>query len=82
MCGKSAESSGPGPVTLSVRTLLESLDARSESDRVEAAVEILRRMTSVDAELPEQAPVEAGDMLFSPLDAEERGAAYANRQSG
>ena len=65
-------------MTLSVRALLESFDALSETDRVEAAVEILRRVTSAEAELPEQALVEAGDVLFSLLDAEEERAANAD----
>ena len=67
-------------MTLSVRALLESFDALSETDRVEAAVEILRRVTSLEGELPDQAFVEAGDMLFSLLDAEEEGAVNANSQ--
>ena len=69
-------------MTVGVRALLESFDALSETDRVEAAVEILRRMTSSEAEFPEQALTEAGDWLFSLLDAEEEGAAHADRQSG
>ena len=69
-------------MTLSVRAVLESFDALSEADRVEAAVEILRRVTPVEAELPERVLVEAGDMLFSLLDAEEEGAVDAHRQQG
>ena len=65
-------------MTLSVRALLESFDALSETDRVEAAVEILRRVTSAEAELAEQAFVEAGDVLFSLRDAEEEAAVNAN----
>jgi hypothetical protein len=69
-------------MTFSVRAVLESFDALSESDRVEAAVEILRRVTSMEADLPEQVLVEAGDGLFSLLDAEEEGAVNAHRQQG
>ena len=64
-------------MTPSVRGLLESFDALSETDRVEAAVEILRRVTPVEAELPEQALVEAADKLFTVLDAEEEEAVNA-----
>ena len=66
-------------MTHSVRALLESFDALSETDRVEAAVEILRRVTPAEVELPEQALVEAGDKLFSLLDAEEEEAVNAKR---
>jgi hypothetical protein len=57
-------------MTVSVRALLESFDALSETDRVEAAAEILRRVTSAEAELLEQVLVEAGDKLFTLLDSE------------
>jgi len=67
-------------MTHSVRVLLESFDALSEPDRVAAAVEILRRVTPAEVELPEQALVEAGDKLFSLLDAEEQVAVNAKRQ--
>jgi hypothetical protein len=69
-------------MTLSVRAVLESFDALSEADRVEAAVEILRRVTPVEPELPEQVLVEVGDRLFYLLDAEEEGAVNAHRQQG
>jgi hypothetical protein len=42
----------------------------SESERQEAALEILRRVT-LEGDLPEQAHVEAADELFRILDAEE-----------
>jgi hypothetical protein len=61
-------------MTLSVRSLLDTFDALSETDRVEAAVEILRRVTPAESELPEQVFAEAADTLFSLLDAEEEGA--------
>jgi hypothetical protein len=57
-------------MTTAVRVLLESFDALSESERQEAAVEILRRVTP-EGELPEQALVETADELFRMLDAEE-----------
>jgi hypothetical protein len=65
-----------------VRAVLEAFDALSEADRVEAAVEILRRVTSMEADLPEQVLVEAGDRLFSLLDDEEEGAVNSHRQQG
>jgi hypothetical protein len=67
-------------MTVAVRALLESFDALSETDRVEAAVEILRRVKSAETDLPEQALVEAADTLFTLLDAEEEGAVNANSQ--
>ncbi len=67
-------------MTQPVRALLELFDALSETDRVAAAVEILRRVTPAGAELPEQALLEAGDQLFLLLDADEEEALNANRQ--
>ncbi len=58
----------------SVRALLDSFDAVSETERIEAAVEILRRVRSTKSELPDDALVEAADSLFLLLDAEEEGA--------
>ena len=57
-------------MTTAVRTLLETFDALTETERQEAAVEILRRVTP-QGELPEGALVEAADELFRLLDAEE-----------
>jgi hypothetical protein len=58
-------------MTIAVRALLETFDALSETERQEAAVEILRRVTVPEEELPEDALVEAADVLFCALDAEE-----------
>ena len=58
-------------MTIAVRVLLEAFDGLSESERQEAAVEILRRMTPSDADLPEEALLGAADTLFRALDAEE-----------
>jgi hypothetical protein len=57
-------------MTTAVQLLLDSFDALSETERQEAAVEILRRVT-LEGELPEQAHVEVADELFRMLDAEE-----------
>jgi hypothetical protein len=57
-------------MTIAVQVLLESFDALSESERQEAVLEILRRVTP-EGEFPEQAHVEAADELFRILDAEE-----------
>jgi hypothetical protein len=57
-------------MTTAVQVLLESFDALSESEREEAALEILRRVTQERA-LSEQALVETADELFRLLDAEE-----------
>jgi len=57
-------------MTTAVQVLLESFDALSETERQEAALEILRRVT-LEGDLPEQAQVEAADELFRILDAEE-----------
>jgi hypothetical protein len=58
-------------MTIAVRTLLETFDTLSESERREAALEILRRVTVSEDELPEDALIEAADALFCALDAEE-----------
>jgi hypothetical protein len=51
--------------------LLETIDGLSDFERRGAAVEIIRRMTVADGELPEGVLVEAADALFCMLDAEE-----------
>jgi hypothetical protein len=53
------------------------MDALSDVERREAAVEIIRRMTPADGELPEGVLVETADAMFCMLDAEE--AANAGR---
>jgi len=58
-------------MTTAVHALLESFDALSDAERREAAVEIMRRMTPLDGELPEGVLVETADALFCMLDAEE-----------
>jgi hypothetical protein len=59
-------------VNITVQQLLASFDALSEADKHQAAVEILRRVsTPLEGDLPEAALVEAADELFRALDAEE-----------
>ena len=58
-------------MTISVQSLLETFDGLSDRERQEAAVEILRRVTSSEGELTEYALVEAADDLFRSLDSEE-----------
>jgi hypothetical protein len=58
-------------MTISVQALLETFDGLSDRERQEAAVEILRRVTSSEGELTECALVEAADDLFRSLDSEE-----------
>jgi hypothetical protein len=58
-------------MTTAVRALLDTFDGLSEPERREAAVEILRRVTASEGDLPEEALVEAADALFCALDAEE-----------
>lgn len=58
-------------MTVAVQTLLANFDALSERERQEAAVEILRRVTTSEGDLPDSALVEAADALFESLDAEE-----------
>ena len=48
-------------MTTAVQALLETFDALSDAERREAAVEILRRMTPAEGELPEGALLEAAD---------------------
>jgi len=57
-------------VTTAVQALLESFDARSEGERHEVAVELLRRVAPA-AELPDEALVVAADEVFRELDARE-----------
>lgn len=58
-------------MTIAVRALLDAFDGLSESERQEAAAEILRRVTASEGDLPEAALIEAADDLFCALDAEE-----------
>lgn len=58
-------------MTIAVRALLDTFDGLSESERREAAAEILRRVTASDGDLTEEALVDAADALFRALDAEE-----------
>ena len=51
--------------------MVEAFDRLSEVGRREVAVEIIRRMTLADGELPEGVLVEPADALFCMLDAEE-----------
>ena len=57
-------------MTAAVRELIASFESLSESDRREAAVEILRRIGRDDG-LTDEVLVEAADALFCSLDAEE-----------
>lgn len=63
-----------------VKALLDAFDALSETDRHDAAVEILRRIKAADSDLSDQALLEAADRLFLTLDAEEAEAVNAVRQ--
>jgi len=66
-------------VTTGVRQLLDSFDALSETEKHEAAVELLRRVQQeAYGPVPDEALVEAADELFQELDARE--AADAHRQ--
>jgi hypothetical protein len=58
-------------MTTAVKTFLETFDALSDAERREVAVEILRRVTAADGELPEGVLVQTADALFCILDAEE-----------
>jgi hypothetical protein len=58
-------------MTFAAQSLLETFDGLSDRERQEAAVEILRRVTSSEGELAEDALVEAADDLFRSLDSEE-----------
>lgn len=58
-------------MTTAVQTLIEAFESLSEAERQEAALEIFRRVTISQDDLPEQAFVEVADELFRALDAEE-----------
>jgi NADH:ubiquinone oxidoreductase subunit E len=58
-------------MTIAVQALLETFDRLSDTDRQEAAVEILRRVSPSEGELPEDTLLEAADALFCALDLEE-----------
>ncbi len=58
-------------MTIAVQAFLETFDRLSDADRHEAAVEILRRVSPSEGELPEDALLEAADALFCTLDREE-----------
>ena len=61
-------------MTATVQQLLDTFDALPDADKHQAAVEILRRISSaVEGDLPDSALVEAADELFRTLDAEEAG---------
>jgi hypothetical protein len=61
-------------MTATVRQLLDSFEALSDSDKHQAAVEILRRVGGAgEGDLPEAALLETADELFRALDAEEAG---------
>jgi hypothetical protein len=63
-----------------VQQLLESFDALSQADQHQAAQEILRRVASVEGDVPEAALVEAADELSRALDADEAGIAQRSRR--
>jgi hypothetical protein len=59
-------------MSTAVEQLLESFDALSQTDKKQAALEILRRVSpTVEGDLPESVLVEAAEDLFRTLDAEE-----------
>jgi hypothetical protein len=58
-------------MTTATQALLETFDTLSDAERHEAAVEILRRVTTSEGELPENALLEAANALFCALDSEE-----------
>ena len=61
-------------MTTKVRELLGAFDALPEAEKHQAAVEILRRVSSdAEGDLPESALLEAAEELFLALDAEEAG---------
>ncbi len=63
-------------MTTAVRALLNSFEALSQSEQHEAAIELLRRITS-PLELSDEALVESADKVFRELD--EREATDARR---
>ena len=59
-------------MTTQVQQLLGAFDALPEPDKHQAAVEILRRVSSAsEGDLPESALVEPAEELFQALDAAE-----------
>ena len=58
-------------MTIAVQSLLETFDGLTDRERQEAAVEILRRVTSSEAELTDDALVDVAADLFRLLDSEE-----------
>jgi hypothetical protein len=58
-------------MTASVKQVLDSFDALPESDKHEAAVEILRRVGGEKADLSDAELAAIADDLFSALDDEE-----------
>jgi hypothetical protein len=58
-------------MTAAVQAFLDTFDRLSDADRQEAAVEILRRVTPSEGELPENVSLEAAGALFYTLDSEE-----------
>jgi hypothetical protein len=61
-------------MSFAVKTLLNSFETLSESDKHEAAVEILKRSAAVaSGDLPDEALIEMADELFQALDANESG---------
>jgi hypothetical protein len=59
-------------VNTNVQELLGAFDALPEADKHQAAVEILRRVSSAtEGDLPESALVEAAEELFLALDVKE-----------
>jgi hypothetical protein len=57
-------------MTTAVESILASFDSLTGAERHEAGVEILRRVSREEGELPEQALVETADELFRALDDE------------
>jgi hypothetical protein len=60
-----------------VQQLLDSFDALAAADKHRVAVEILRRDSAIQGDVPETGLIEAADQLFLALDAEEE--AHAQR---
>jgi hypothetical protein len=78
MIGSGGKSLWRRTVTAKVWKLLSEFDALPEVEKHQAAVEILRRVSSaIEGDVPELALVEAAEELFQALDAEE--AARAKR---
>jgi hypothetical protein len=58
-------------MTDAIQSLLDMFDRLSDTDRQEAAVEMLRRVVPREGELPEDALVESAAALFCALDSGE-----------